>query len=94
MNDILEGYYRKLKRENDILIFQAKIARKAAFINAYGSQHFKGLTENKFNTQIWPIDEVVPDEDEELKERVKRMQEGVKKFNIKMSEARRKKQKK
>ena len=92
MNDILEGYYRKLKRESDILIFQAKIARKAAFVSVL--PHVKNLTEKRFNSEVWQIDEVVPDEDEELRERVKRMQEGVKKFNIKMSEARRKKQKK
>lgn len=85
MNDILEGYNRKLKRE-------AKIARKIAF--ACVLPHNAKLTEKKFNSDFWPIDEVEPDNDTELKERIKKMQEGVKKFNIKQSENRRKKQKK
>lgn len=89
MNDILDGYYRKLKREDERLIFQVKAMRKAAFISVM--PHVKKLTEKKFNNEIWPIDEAPEKEIDH--DRVKRMGEGIRKYNLKLSEARRKKQK-
>lgn len=91
MNDIIEGYYKKLKRESDIVIFQAKVARKAAYISILPQIKANSLSEARFNSDIWPIDEEKKEDAEYAKERILKVQEGVKKFNLKLSEARRKK---
>lgn len=90
MNDIIEGYYKKLKRESDIVIFQAKTTRKAAYISLLPHIKANSLSEARFNSDLWPIDEEKKDA-EYAKERILKVQEGVKKFNLKLSEARRKK---
>lgn len=89
MNDILEGYNQKLKREDERLIFQIKAMRKAAYLSIV--PHVKKLTEKKFNNELWPIDE--KPEKEFSEDRIAAMQENVRKYNLKLSEARRKKQK-
>lgn len=93
MNDIIEGYYKKLKREGDIVIFQAKMTRKAAYINILPHIKPNSLNETRFNNDLWPIDEEKKDA-EYGKERIVKFQEAVKKYNLKLSEARRKKAKK
>lgn len=94
MNDIIEGYNEKLKRESDIVIFQAKMARKAAYISLLPHIKPNSLSETRFNSDMWPIDEEKKDDAEYGKERILKVQESIKKYNLKLSEARRKKVKK
>ena len=107
INDIVEGYNEKMKRENEKLLFHAKVARKAAYISIL--PHIKNLSEDIFNSNVWPIDEKKALDEEESEEiitagdhtplkkiegkadRLKKMQDLLKNHNLKLSDARRKK---
>jgi hypothetical protein len=65
--------------------------RKAAFISFL--PHTKGLTEQRFNAEMWPIDEKPGEKDEAAdKKRIENARNALKEYNLKLSEARRKKQ--
>lgn len=92
MNDILEGYYSQQKRENDKMLFNARMLRKAAFISIL--PHTKGLTENRFNKEVWPIGEDDKTEENEMEERAKKAGKAMKKYFSQLKESRLKKQNK